>query len=45
MIEGNSVFLGFQGFELPRAQSTLDLIIELLGEVSGSFRPNKVYFY
>lgn len=43
MIEGNSVFLGFQGFELPRAQFTLDLIIELLGEVSGSFRPNKRY--
>ena len=37
------VFLGFQGFELPRAQPTLDMILHLIGSLSGTLKPNKRY--
>ena len=42
-IAEHNVYLGFQGFEMPRAKSTLEMIIELTGSVSGTFRPNMRY--
>ena len=42
-INSYRVFLGFQGFELPRAQPTLDMILRLIGSLSGTLKPNKRY--
>lgn len=42
-IAGNNVYLGFQGFELPRAQATLGMIIDLIGSLNGTFKSSKRY--